>query len=185
MIRVNHDHGPVYRVVRQGHRNPLDTSFSQTSADNRWNTKAFPALYCCCGIRVARAIVRDLFRFASVETSELRAGWRPKLVAIDWSGDVVDAATAKGVAAARLPADYPLNADRARTRALAVRWRDAGAQGVVARSASLSKLGVRRFTGDHAQWSELAIFVDVARNAPAISPVQPKGNWLLPADPQH
>jgi len=180
MIRVLHDHVPVYRVVRQGHRNALDASFSQTSNDNRWNTREFPVLYCCCGIRVARAIVRDLFRFAGVESSELRAGWRPKLVAIEWSGEVVDASSSKGLAAARLAPDYPLGADRARTRALAVRWREAGCEGVVARSASLFKLGVRRFEGDHAEWSELAIFIDVAKTAPVPADVQPKGKWLLP-----
>ncbi len=180
MIRVLHDHGPVYRVVRRGHRNALDASFSQTSNNNRWNTRAFPVLYCCCGIRVARAIVRDLFRFAGVENAELRAGWRPKLVAIEWSGHVVDAASGEGIADARLPAEYPRGADRAKTRALAFRWHASGCEGVVARSASLSKLGVRRFLGDHAEWSELAIFVDVAKHPPALAKSQPKGNWLLP-----
>ena len=170
----------MYRVVRQGHRNALDASFSQKSDDNRWNTRAFPALYCCCGILVARAIVRDLFRFAGVESSELRAGWRPKLIAIEWSGQAVDVASGKGIAAARLPADYPVGADRVKTRALAVRWRAAGCEGVVARSASLSKLGVRRFEGDHAEWSELAIFIDAAKNLPTLASRQPKGNWLLP-----
>src|SRR5882724_4023198 len=151
MLRVTHDHGPVYRVVRHGHKNALDASFSRSAKDNRWNTAAFSALYCCCGIRVARAVVRDLFRVVGVEASELRPAWRPKLVAIRWSGEVVDAASKEGLAAARLPAEYPLGTDKERTRALAVRWHQAKSEGVVSRSASLSRLGLRRFRGDHAE----------------------------------
>lgn len=180
MLRIPHDHQPVYRVVRQGHRNALDTSFSQKAKDNRWNTAAFPVLYCCCSIRVARGVVRDLFRFAGVESSELRPAWQPKLVAIRWTGEVVDVISAEGIEAARLPEDYPLGVDKTRTRSLAAKWRQAGAEGIVSRSASLSRLGLRQFTGDHAEWGELSVYSDIAKNAPRLARTQPKGKWLLP-----
>ncbi len=179
MIRVTHDHVPVYRVVRQGHKNALDASFSRKKGNNRWNTEEFSALYCACSMRVARAVVRDLFRVAGVEASELKPAWRPKLVALTWSGSVVDATGRRSLAAAGLPADYPLNVTKDRTRVLAVGWHSANCEGVVARSASLSRLGLRRFAGDHSEWSELAIFVDRAENQPRLAATQPKANWLL------
>lgn len=167
-------------MVRAGHRNPLDASFSQQAKDNRWNGSAFPALYCCCSIRVARAVTRDLFKFAGVELAELRPPWRPKVAAVSWKGEVADVASAEGLKVARLPADYPLGVEKAKTRALAARWHKAGCEGVVARSASLSRLGLRTFEGGHAAWGELAIFVNNARRRPRMSAVRVPSNWLRP-----
>jgi hypothetical protein len=39
---VNHNHLPIYRVVRRGWPDPIDTTFSQgPKVDNRWNTVDF------------------------------------------------------------------------------------------------------------------------------------------------
>ncbi|MFN8558508.1 MAG: hypothetical protein U0531_14580, partial [Dehalococcoidia bacterium] len=67
MPLVEHDHVPVFRVVRAGWPNPLDASFSHNQS-NRWNPRgAFPALYTCCSPAVARAIVLDIFNLAAID----------------------------------------------------------------------------------------------------------------------
>jgi RES domain-containing protein len=68
-----HNHVPLFRVIRRGWADPLDTSYSQrASADNRWNTPDFPALYSSCSERVARAVARDVFRLAAIELADLQ-----------------------------------------------------------------------------------------------------------------
>ena len=97
-VLFDHSHQPVYRVVRRSWRNPLDATFSQRpTADNRWNTNRFPALYCCCSVTVARAVALDVLRYAGIELTDLRPDVQPRLVEISWSGEVVDVATAAGV----------------------------------------------------------------------------------------
>ncbi len=165
---VLHRHRPLYRVVRAGWADPLDPGFSQRRPDRRWNTAAFPALYCCCSPRVARAVARDLFRFAGVELEELAPAFRPRLVELAWWGRVVDVASARGVAAAGLPTSYPRGVEKEATRERAVEWHRAGAQGVVCRSASLARLGLAVWRGGHEPWSELAIYVENSDNRPRL-----------------
>ena len=139
---VAHNHVFLYRVIRRGWADPLDTSYSQrASADNRWNTPDFPALYCSCSERVARAVARDVFRLAGIELADLQPAMLPQLVEIAWEGGVIDVASPEGVAAAGFPQDYPVGIDKSQTRESARIWHDGGAAGVVARSASLMRMG--------------------------------------------
>ena len=159
-IHINHTHQPVYRVVRQSWSNPLDATFSQRStADNRWNTEDFPALYCCCSEQVAAAVAQDILEYAGVEISDLDPSMQPRLVEISWSGRLVDMATAQGVRAAEFPHTYPRAVDKRQTRAAARQWNTQGVCGVVCRSASLSWRGVTTWSGNHERWAETALFV--------------------------
>jgi len=70
-LAFQHNHEPIYRVVRANWRDPLDATFSQNSVDNRWNTKTFSALYCCCSEPVMIAVAEDILGYAGVDLSDL------------------------------------------------------------------------------------------------------------------
>lgn len=182
--RVAHRHVPVYRVVRARWDDPLDASFSRAAPDRRWNTADFPALYCCCSVGVARAVALDVFRTAGVEVEDLQPDVRPQLVEIEWSGTVVDMTSPEGVEAAGFAADYPRGSDRAATRAAAERWHAGGAEGVCARSASLHRLGVTDWSGDHRRIAELALFVDNAATPPTLLRRRDDTGWLRARRPE-
>ncbi len=175
---VAHSHTPIFRVVRAGWPDPLDASFSRKARDNRWNDESFPALYCCCSEPVARGVTVDILRFAGVEASELLPSARPRLIEIAWSGEVVDVASAEGVAEAGFEAHYPEDSDKVATRKQAVAWHAAKAEGVVCRSASLHRLGLRVWAGDHAHWSELALFVGNVMTAPRVTGSRDDLSWF-------
>ena len=74
---------------------------------------------------------------------------------------------------------FPFSRDRARrsrrqgvdkvlTRAAATTWYGDGAAGVLARSASLMRLGLRTWDGGHKSWSETAVIVNNALIRPAL-----------------
>jgi hypothetical protein len=147
----------LYRVVRRGWKDPLDTSFSR-QANHRWNAPDFEALYCCGSAKVARAVALDVFRMAGLVIEDLRADVRPQLVEIAWQGRLVDVATREGVRAAGFPARYPEGVTRAATQAAGAIWHREGFEGVICRSASLSRLRFSDWSGDPANWSEAAIF---------------------------
>lgn len=159
LITVLHAH-PIFRVVRRGWRDAVDASHSQTRADNRWNTTNFPALYCCCSVRVARAVALDVFRLAAVMVEDLQPEVRPGLAELAWSGQVVDVASVGGIAAAGFPPGYPDGVSKEDTRRVASQWHESGHEGVVYRSASILRRGRGRasWDGSHELWSELAIF---------------------------
>jgi RES domain-containing protein len=178
---IGHQHVPLYRVVRRNWADPLDTSYSQRpSANNRWNTPEFPALYCGCSERVARAVARDIFRLAAVEIADLQDAALPELVEIDWIGDLVDVASAAGVVAAGFPHDYPVGVDKAQTRAASTAWHDDGASGVLSRSASLMRQGLAEWKGEHEAWSETAVFVENAARKPRVITRHSGLDWLRP-----
>jgi RES domain-containing protein len=158
----------LYRVVRRGWKDPLDASFSQRRPDRRWNTAGFPALYCCCSERVARAVTLDVFQWNGVEWEELQEDYRPELAEISWSGQLVDMSSARGIEAAGFPSTYPTGVAKTETRQAASRWHDGGAEGVVCRSASLARRGHREWEGAHELWSELAVFPQNARRPPLL-----------------
>lgn len=164
---VAHTHEPIYRVVRAGWADSLDASFSQRAADNRWNTFEFPALYCCCGLPTARAVTRDILRLAGVEVEDLQPAFRPRLVEVRWTGEVVDVVSAEGVASAGLPPSYPDGVSKVHTRRLATEWHSAGSQGVVCRSASLWRMGLTDWSGDCTRTGEIVLFVQNCRTPPA------------------
>ncbi len=177
-LRLHHTHLPLYRVVRRSWSDPLNVSHSQTRVDNRWNTADFPALYCCCSTRVARAVVLDVFRFTGVEMSELQLAARPQLIEISWRGDVIDMVSEMGIAGAGFPADYPLGVSKERTRLAAIDWHAAGENGVVARSASLGRLGFSGWNLPHDGWGELAIFPQNSESRPRLLRRRDDLDWL-------
>ncbi|MEA2691067.1 MAG: hypothetical protein QOJ16_454 [Acidobacteriota bacterium] len=168
----------LYRVVRTGWSDPLDATFSQTARDRRWNTVDFPALYCCLSLDVARAVTRDLLGLAGIELGDLQPAYRPRLVEVGWSGELVDVATAPGVAAAGFPESYPEGVERSATRRAAVRWHRQGREGVACRSASLLRLGWTEWTGAPERFSEAALFVDNCRVVPVRLGHRDDGGWL-------
>ena len=179
--RIEHTHVPIYRVVRRGWPDPLDASFSQRAgADNRWNTPAFAALYCACSERVSRAVARDIFRLATVEIADLQDSVVPQLVETEWTGEVVDMASAHGIDASGFASTYPEGSDKAVTRAAATDWHAAGAEGVLTRSASLVRQGQNDWDGGHERWSEIAIFVDNSRSKPVLLRRRSDLEWLTP-----
>lgn len=176
--RFAHRHVPVFRVVRARWDDPLDASYSRAAPDRRWNTAAFPALYCCCSVGVARAVALDVFRAAGVEIDDLQPDVRPQLVEIEWGGSVVDVASAEGVEAAGFAVEYPRGSDTAATRAAAERWHAGGAEGVCARSASLQRLGIADWSGDHRRFAELALFVGDGATPPVLLRRRDDTGWL-------
>ena len=171
---------PLYRVVRAGWADPLDASFSRKAPDRRWNTAEFAALYCCGSVEVARAITRDLLGISGLEVDDLQPAYRPRLVELAWTGEVVDIATAEGVAAAGFPPEYPDGVGKDATRRAATAWHRQGREGVVCRSASLWRLGLRSWAGSHLAWSELALFVERCRSRPVELGRRDDRGWLLP-----
>jgi hypothetical protein len=167
-LAIAHSHIPIFRVVRVGWKNPLESSFSMTAPDNRWNDATFPALYCCCGEDVSRAVARDVFRLAGVELADLQPSFRPRLVEVRWKGTVVDAVSPEGLRAADLPENYPAAIEKSDTRLRAGRWHAARLEGVVCRSSSLYRLGLRVWTGAHERWSEIAVFTHNVVEPPVI-----------------
>ena len=120
----------------------------------------------------------DVFRLAGVELSDLARDARPELVEINWSGGVADMASAKGIDSAGFPASFPEDAASGETRRAAAEWRAMGAEGVVARSASLARMGMREWAGGHQRWSELAIFADSCQRRPALGRRHGDLEWL-------
>ena len=178
-IAIDHTHRPVYRVVRRDWLDPLDTSYSQRpTADNRWNTPEFPALYCCCSEWAARAVAQDVFRLAGVNLADLQPAFQPQLTEIAWSGPVVDVVSPAGVAAAGFPAEYPQGVSKNETRASAAAWHAVGLMGIVCRSASLARKGFSRWEGSHERWGELAIFVQNSPGAPTLQRRREDLDWL-------
>lgn len=184
---VRHDHEPVYRVVRAGWVDPLDTSYSRRRSDNRWNPPdAFEVLYTCCSEDVARAIALDTFQYAGIVIGDLQPEVRPQLAEIGWDGEVVDMASPDGVQAAGFPLTYPTGIDHRQTQPCAVRWHAARHEGVVCRSASAERLGRSSWEGSHWTWSELAIFVETAQRAPRLLRRRGDLMWLdRPAGRRH
>ncbi len=157
-LAFQHNHEPIYRVVRANWRDPLDATFSQNSVDNRWNTKTFSALYCCCSEPVMIAVAEDILGYAGVDLSDLQPDYLPHKVEISWSGNVVDVITEEGITAIGFPSQYPANVDKSQTRILSEEWFATDKEGVVGRSASLMRKGFTKWAGQHEQWSEVAIF---------------------------
>ncbi len=179
-LLISHVHRPLYRVVRAGWKDPLDASFSRTAADNRWNSLEFPALYCCCSQLVARAVTRDILRFAGVEMEDLLPAYRPRLVEVDWTGEVVDVVSVEGITAAGFAVAYPDGVPKDLTRRAASEWHQQGDQGVACRSASLWRMGFSEWSGPYSRWSELAIFTRNCRAKPHLVSHRDDLDWLVP-----
>jgi len=182
---VVHEHAPIFRVIRRGWPDPDDARFSQFSrVNNRWNTPSFPALYCCCSETVARAIVRDIFRFAGVDLAGLQETAQPQLVEIHWSGEPIDMVSEAAIAAAGFSREYPIGSHHSETQRIATKWHREGAAGVLCRSASLARFGYSDWTGDHPRWGELAIYTDNSTITPSVLKRRDDPTWLIPVHKQ-
>lgn len=181
---MGHRHVPIYRVVRQGWQNPVDASYSQPKSSNHWNTQAFPSLYACCSVRVARAVALDRLRAAAVVIEDLPSDQKPILAEITWSGHLVDVATQAGVATAGFPGRYPKDVSKDSTRAAATKWHAVGLEGVVCRSASMERFGQRAWNGPHQHWSECAIFPRNSKLQPRLLRRRSNTAWLFPVSVQ-
>ena len=179
ILEIEHDHKPLYRVVRRGCTDPLDISHSKRRlGDYRWNSGEFGALYCCCSEWVARAVALDRLRLAGLDMTDLQTPARPQLVEISWSGRVVDVSSNEGVAAAGFPASYPEGVRKEQTRRAAAQWRATGAGGVVFRSAALQRRGFSHWSGAHQRWSETAIFLGNGESPPTLIRRRDDSAWL-------
>jgi hypothetical protein len=138
----------------------------------------FPALYCCCSEAVVRAIVRDIFRVAGVDVADLQEGAQPQLVEIDWTGEPIDMITGAAILDAGFTADYPIHSDHLQTQHAATKWHEAGAPGVLCRSASLARFGFSDWTGHHARWSELTVYTDNSSPRPSLLRRRDDLDWL-------
>lgn len=176
---IPHTHTPVYRVVQRGWTDPLDASYSQRADDNRWNTRAFPALYCCCSERVAAVLVRDRLRRLQLDLDDLTPDAQPQVVEIDWTGRVVDMVSETGIAGNGFAPAYPDRATIAECQTAAGRWHARSHEGIVCRSASVHRLApATPWTGDHAAWGELAVFPDRAARKPALIRRRSDLDWI-------
>jgi RES domain-containing protein len=103
--------GAYLRVVDPAWADPLDASFSRRSG-GRWNPPgAFAALYLCRDVETARANARRLLEDQPFTFDDLLPERLPALVETDVpQASYVDAVSARGLAALKLPASYPLDA---------------------------------------------------------------------------
>jgi hypothetical protein len=156
-----------------------DTTFSQgPKADNRWNTVDFLALYCCCSEAVASAIVKDIFRITGANLADLLETAYPQLAEIQWQGEAVDMTAESAIVLAGFSRDYPNGANHDETQTVAIIWHADGASGVLSRSASMAHLGFNAWRGDHAAWSELAIFTANSPTKPVLISRRDDLGWL-------
>ncbi len=176
---VPHVHVPLFRVGPRSWTDPTDASFSQSHTDNRWNTPAFPALYCCCSERVARAVVDDRLRRLAVELADLTPDAQPQLAEIDWTGTVVDMISEEGIVTNGFPRAYPAGVEVADCQRASIAWNEAGHEGVVCRSAAVHRLSRgMRWEGDHQAWGEVAVFTQKAREKPRLRRLRNDLDWL-------
>jgi len=103
----------------------------------------------------------------------------PHLCEIEWRGSAVDVISSAGLVAAGLAEGYPVGVDKAATQAKGAGWHKEGREAVVARSMSLARLGIVDWSGDHAGWGELAIFVDNAKVKPVLRRRREDLEWLI------
>ncbi len=175
---IEHDHVPLYRVVRAGWPNPLDTTFSRTTG-GRWNApEAHEVLYACCSESVARSIVADILRIGALEIGDLRPEYWPVLAELHWTGLPIDLVSAEGIIAAGFSPEYPRGVEHGDTQPYGAVWAALGAEGVLCRSASVFRINREGWLGGHEEWSELAIFVENAGIRPGLLRVRPHSDWL-------
>lgn len=164
---VDHSHTPLLRVVQRSWESAADASYSQARNDRRWNTRDFPALYCCCGERVARANAVDPLRRSNTFLEDLTPDTMPQLAEIDWAGELVDVASHDGLTANGFAVNYPVGVTIVQCQQAATNWHAQNCQGVVCRSVPLHRLGRETaWTGSHEDWAEVAIFTQRSRQVP-------------------
>jgi len=164
---INHNHIPIYRVVPASTNDVLNTDYS-LKKNNRWNTEKFPALYACCSEKVAKAVIQDIYLKGGFNVDDLIPDRKPRIIKFDWKGKVVDMITETGLSKAKFNKNYPKGVDYTQTQQSAAKWHRAKIEGVVCRSMSLYRLGLKKWAGEHKFWGEIVIFVRNVKNKPCL-----------------
>jgi transcriptional regulator with XRE-family HTH domain len=188
---VVHEHLPIFRVVRRGWPDAADTRFSQLSdvnidgirrafrrfiavAPRLWPVPSF-GIFC---------LMEASRRFAGVDLTDLQETAQPQLVEINRSGEPIDMVSEAAIAVAGFSRDYPIGSRHSETQRIATKWHKDGGVGVLCRSASLARLGYTDWTGDHAPWSELAIYTDNSTIRPSVMKRRDDLTWFIPVPEQ-
>lgn len=142
---------------------------NQTKTDNRWNTPAFPAVYCCCSLAVAVAVAQLRSRRTGLTLEQISSDRLPALREILWDGRLVDMTSAGGIQEAGFPHDYPAPVTIiAQTQGAATLWHTGRREGVVCRSHALYEIaGERVWHEPHQPWGEVAVFTQNAKTPQA------------------
>jgi hypothetical protein len=91
----------------------------------------------------------------------------------------VDLVTPQGIVANSFPDTYPADLDIHFCQRVASLWHAKGLDGLVCRSASLWRLGMRKWQGDHRAWGEIVIFVKNSRRKPKRKGWRKDQGWLI------
>ena len=134
--------GAYVRVADPSWRNPLDGGYSQR-VGGRWNARgAFPAVYLCRSVSVARAVVFQKLEGHPYGPEDLNPSMGPVLVETTVRQErFVDAITTRGLESMDLPPSYPRDARNrivpwSRCQPLGQAAWDDGCEGIACRSAA-------------------------------------------------
>jgi len=122
--------------------------------------------------------VKDIFRITGATIADLLETAYPQLVEIHWRGTPVDMTAESAIVLAGFSPDYPARVNHSQTRIVAIGWHAGGASGVLCRSASMARLGFNGWNGDHAAWSELAIYTENCTAKPIMLNRRDDLGWL-------
>ncbi|MFN8024411.1 MAG: RES family NAD+ phosphorylase [Acidimicrobiales bacterium] len=164
-----------FRIAQATWADPLDASWAGATG-GRWNPPAsFPTLYVNEDRTTARANMQLFAARWPYEPEDLRPDAAPVLVSLTLprGQEVADVHTPEGVAAARLPATYPLDSrgavvEHTRCQPVGVEAHEAGLRGVRCRAARLP-LGAGR---------ELAWFPATVRSRAKEIDREPFDRWF-------
>jgi hypothetical protein len=150
--------GPYYRLANPEWVNPLDPRYAKEHG-GRWTPKGeFGALYLNASVAVAAANARHKHRGRAIGLFDLRPEARPRLIQVSVpSRDVVDVVTSDGVAAVKLPAEYPHDVPHHMCHPIARRAYSTGVDGIGCRSAA--EATAQSWVGE-----ELAVFDRAAKD---------------------
>jgi RES domain-containing protein len=163
LLRVSRS-GAYYRVCKPEWNNCADTSYAKANGA-RWNPRgAFGALYLCATVEIAAANARSQHSGRAIGLFSLRPERRPQLQRFDvTSARFIDVVTARGVAAAGLPPEFPHGVSWSRCQAIAASTYEAGERGVACRSAA--ECSATSWLGE-----ELAVFDSAPQPKPVGKP---------------
>ena len=163
------------RVADPAWADPLDSSYAQQRG-GRWNPPgSFPTLYLNEDVVTARLNLRLFVAGWPYEPEDLRADTGPCLVSarLPRSQRVTDVHSREGVAAAGLPAAYPLGAD-----GVPVGHEPCQQVGVAAHEAGLRGIRCRSARTPDGAGRELAWFPATARSRARALEVVPYEGWF-------
>jgi RES domain len=142
MVRHVEQGGRLTRVADPAWVDPLDPTYAQRTG-GRWNPpQSFGVVYLCADLATARANVARLYVGFPYGPEDLDPDRAPQLVEVDLPDEsYVDAVSAAGLRALKLPTSYPVAADgttvaHAVCQPIGQRLYDEGELGIASRSAA-------------------------------------------------